>query len=432
MGTLVGRDAIASSAASDVRVGKALKNSTELIWHGKHPSTDLALLSPFPGAPSQRAASLDLTDDAILIDGDNREVLSALLQDPAAASRFARGVKLCYLDPPYNTGDTFSTYRDSTPTHIWLEELRHLLIQVRALLTPDGSVWLHLDDNEQHRGRLILDEVFGADAFVATVVWQKRTSRDNRRAFSSSHDYIHVYAPLGPKAWRSVRNGLPNEGAFSNPDKDPRGPWRSVPMTAQAGHATAAQFYTVTTPTGMRHDPPPGRCWTYSEARLAELAADGRIYWPRNGDGRPRLKRFVFEVKALSPSTLWTSDFAGDTTQAKREILREFPGRAVFDTPKPELLMSRIVDIGSDPGDLVLDPFLGSGTTAVVALSSGRRVLGIEQNRELLNEVAVHRIQSVTGVRVQSQGLRTQSASAPAQEDGPSSTSALMRSGRNP
>jgi len=406
MGTLVGRDAIASSAAPDMRTTRAFKNSTELIWHGKHPSTDLALLSPSVESPSQRAASIDLRSDAVLIDGDNCEVLSALLQDPAAASRYAGRVKLCYLDPPYNTGDTFSTYRDSTPTHLWLEELRHLLVQVRALLAPDGSVWLHLDDNEQHRGRLILDEVFGADAFVATVVWQKRTSRDNRRAFSSSHDYIHVYAPLGPKAWRRVRNGLPNEGAFSNPDNDPRGPWRSVPMTAQAGHATAAQFYTLTTPTGMQHDPPPGRCWTYSEHRLAELAADGRVYWPRNGDGRPRLKRFAFEVTALSPSTLWTSDFAGDTTQAKREILREFPGRAVFDTPKPELLLSRIVEIGSDPGDLVLDPFLGSGTTAVVALRSGRRVLGIEQNRELLNDVAVQRIRSATGVHVQSQSLK--------------------------
>jgi len=330
----------------------------------------------------------------VVISGDNTAVLRSIIHTPGSERFYVGKVKIAYLDPPYNTGADFSTYRDSDTMVNWLHGLRELLVHVRALLATDGSVWLHLDDSQQHRGRMLLDEVFGPDSFVSTIVWQKRTSRDSRKAFSPAHDYIHIYAPLGARAWKSVRNGLPNEGGFSNPDHDPRGPWRSVPMTAQAGHATSAQFYTVVAPSGERHEPPPGRCWTYSEARLRELLSEGRVYWPRNGAGRPRLKRYESEVSDLSPSTLWTSDFAGDTGQAKREILRQFPGQAVFDTPKPELLMTRIIDIATNPGDLVLDPYLGSGTTAVVAARSGRRFLGIEQSGQVLDEIALPRIRA--------------------------------------
>lgn len=367
--------------------------TAELTWAGK---TELA---PTLAPTSRARATWDLrgqlvcgeSPDSLLIQGDAGTVLAELLS--ATGEHAAAGkVKLCYIDPPYNTGERFAHYDDRLARGEWLSRLRAHLISARQLLAPDGSLWLHLDDSEQHRARCLLDEVFGEDAFVATIIWQKRTTRESRKAFSSMHDYIHVYAPAGAKAWKHIRNGLPDEGLFANPDNDPRGPWRSIPMTVQAGHATASQFYTVVTPTGVRHDPPSGRCWTYTAERLAELSAAGLVYWPRNGDGKPRLKRFQSEVTGLAPFTIWNADEVGDTGSAKRALMAQFPDTRVFDTPKPLALLERIVSIGSDPGDLVLDFYLGSGTTAVAAQRLGRRWIGIEQNSDTIDHFARPRL----------------------------------------
>jgi adenine-specific DNA-methyltransferase len=329
---------------------------------------------------------------SLLVQGDAGEALARLSADDqhSAAGR----VKLCYLDPPYNTGERFEHYDDRVTHHEWLASLRDHLVAARPLLSPDGSVWLHVDDSQQHRARGVLDEVLGPQAFVASVVWQKRTTRDNRTAFSSMHDYIHVYAPAGPKVWKKVRNGLPDTGAFTNPDRDPRGAWRSVPMNAQAGHATAGQFYTLTTPTGVPHDPPPGRCWTYTAKRLAELDEQGRVYWPRGGDGKPRLKRYEHEATDLAPFTIWPAVEVGDTGTAKKGLLREFPHLRAFDTPKPIELLERIVGIATDPGDLVLDYYLGTATTAVAAQRLGRRWIGVERSRRTVEEFALPRVRA--------------------------------------
>ena len=331
--------------------------------------------------------------DNLLIRGDAQHALGSLLGLDDYRARYAGKVRLCYIDPPFNTGEQFAHYDDSLDRATWLSMLRDRLLQIKDLLASDGSIWVHLDDSEQHRARCILDEVFGCDAFVATIVWQKRTSRDNRKSFSSMHDYIHVYAPAGPVAWKKTRNGLRDEGAFSNPDNDPRGSWRSVPMSAQDGHATGAQYYTVVTPTGARHDPPKGRCWTYSEPRFNELVADGRVYWPRAGAGKPRLKRFEFEAAGLAPFTIWTADDVGDNASAKKALLHAFPDVPAFDTPKPEALLERVVEIGTNPGDLVLDCFLGSGTTAVVANRLGRRWIGIERESGTVASFVVKRLE---------------------------------------
>lgn len=372
-------------------------SSVKLVWAGKNASGSTAVAA----LPSSARASWDLRGqlvcgeraESLLIQGDAGEAMTELFAVSGDHS-VAGSVKLCYIDPPYNTGERFEHYNDRSDRADWLSTLHDHLIAARQLLAPDGSLWLHLDDSEQHRARCVLDEVFGEEAFVATIVWQKRTTRDNRKAFSSMHDYIHVYAPAGPKAWKKVRNGLPDEGAFSNPDDDPRGPWRSVPMNVQAGHATTSQFYTVTTPTGVRHDPPPGRCWTYTAQRLAELDAEGRVYWPRGGDGKPRLKRFQSEVTGLAPFTIWTADEVGDTGSAKRGLLTAFPGLQAFDTPKPLGLLERIVAIATDPGDLVLDYYLGSGTTAVASQRLGRRWIGIEQSDRTVEEFALPRLRA--------------------------------------
>lgn len=322
------------------------------------------------------------TTDNLLITGDAMHVLDSLRVIPDYAEKYLGKFKLCYIDPPFNTGQVFDNYEDNIEHSIWLTMLRDRLQQIKPLLSQDGSVWVHLDDVEVHRCRAVLDEVMGEGSFVAQIVWHKRTTRDNRAAFSISQDYILVYAPAGPQSWKKSRNLLPDTGAFSNPDNDPNGPWRSIPMSAQAGHATASQLWTVTTPTGVRHTPPKGRAWTYTEAKFNELAAAGRIYWPRGGNGKPRLKKYPSPDDGLVPLTFWSAKEVGTTDSAKKEIMALFPDIEAFDTPKPEKLLQRIIHIASDPGDYVLDCFGGSGTTAAVAQKMRRRWVTSELSPE--------------------------------------------------
>ncbi len=386
-----------NSASDPIRLEWAERKSGLLILDNGHAtwtSADDRRLTEIRHLKLARQVG-ELSDN-LLVRGDAQHALRSLLGLDDYRERYAGRVRLCYIDPPFNTGERFAHYHDDLDRGAWLSMLRDRLLQIKRLLASDGSIWLHLNDSEQHRARCLLDEVFGCEAFVATIVWQKRTTRDNRKAFSSMHDYIHVYAPAGPVAWKKTRNGIPDVGAFSNPDSDPRGPWRSVPLTAQDGHATTAQYYTIVTPTGVRHNPPRGRCWTYSEARFKELVKEGRVYWPRGGDGKPRLKRFQSEVTGLAPFTIWTADEVGDNASAKKSLLKAFPGVPSFDTPKPERLLERIIEVGTNPGDLVLDCFLGSGTTAVVANRLGRRWIGIEREPETIASFVIQRLATST------------------------------------
>lgn len=390
--------------ASRPRISPSLRPSLEWVGKDDVPAageTVLEVLTPGDA-------------DQLLLVGDNADALRAVLDGRTDRGPAAGTVKLAYLDPPYNTGKRFGHYDDALHSAHWLTDLRTRLHLVKELLHTDGSIWLHLDDSEQHHGRCLLDEVFGADAFVATVIWQRRTSRDNRTAFSVSHDYIHVYAPAGQKQWKHVRNGFANEGGLSNPDNDPRGPWRSIPLSAQAGHGTPSQFYAITTPAGEVVEPPAGRCWTYTAARFAELDEAGLIYWPRDGAGRPRLKRYAEELTPLAPTTLWTAAEVGDNAVAKKELLEAVGGSTPFDTPKPEALMTRIIEIATDPGDTVLDPYLGSGTTAVAARVLGRPWIGIETVAATVRDVTLPRLahRSATGqVTTISVGAADQAAS---------------------
>lgn len=390
------------------------RGKLELTWTNKH----LRLIDDLDGSydwvdPSDwRVAEVRLLEDVkivgevhaddqrakdnLLIEGDALAALRALTELPEFAKRYVGRVKLAYIDPPFNTGETFSDYEDNIEHSVWLTMMRDRLLQVRRLLRRDGSVWVHLDSSESHRARVVLDEVFGTSAYVGTVVWQKRTSRDNRAAFSSSHDYLLVYSPAG-KAWKEQRNRLPDTGSFSNPDGDPRGPWRSVPMSAQAGRATASQFYTITTPTGVQHDPPAGRAWTYTRPRFEELLADNRIYWPRNGHGKPRLKRFPDESEGLVPFDLWPAAEVGENADAKRELVDLLPSVDPFDTPKPERLLERVLHVATDEGDVVLDCFAGSGTTAAVAHKMGRRWVTVERSSATVAKYTLPRLEKVVG-----------------------------------
>lgn len=316
------------------------------------------------------------TTDNLLINGDSMHALRALAHLPEYAEKYRGKVKLVYLDPPFNTGKLFGSYDDNLPHSIWLTMMRDRFRQIKELLSDDGSVWVHLDDSEVHRARCVMDEVFGADNFVTEVVWQRRTDRDNRSTFSKVTDSILVYAMTTSQQWKKARNLLPRESTanYSNPDNDPRGRWMVGDFTAQADHGTKDQFYTLITPAGKHCDPSPGMCWRYTERRYQELLADNRVWFGKDGNGRPSVKRFLSEVQdGLVPKSMWTADEVGTNNHAKGEIHALFPGVDPFSTPKPERLLQRIIHIGSNPGDIVLDPFGGSGTTAAVAHKMGRR-----------------------------------------------------------
>jgi adenine-specific DNA-methyltransferase len=313
----------------------------------------------------------------LLIQGDNLLALKALV--PFYAGR----VKCIFIDPPYNTQSAFTHYDDKLEHSQWLSMMYPRLVLLRELLSEDGSIWVTVDDNEAHYLKVLMDEVFGRENFVANVFWQKTPTRENRTDVSAMHDHVLVVAKRR-ETWKDVRNMLPASeeqlGRFTNPDDDPRGPWASLPAHAKAeAGRRASQFFTITTPSGRQVDPPPGRCWLYTEERFNEMVADSRIWFGADGTNAPRVKKFLSEVQAgLVPSTFWAYQEVGTNAAAKLELVRLFPGETPFSTPKPEGLISRIVHIATNPGDLVLDSFLGSGTTAAVAHKMGRRYIGIE------------------------------------------------------
>lgn len=218
---------------------------------------------------------------------------------------------------------------------------------------------------------------------MTTIVWEHRTSRENRKAFSSNHEYLLVYAKYA-KGFAKNRNllALSKEvlDRYQNPDNDPRGPWQSVSANVQAGHGTPDQFYALVGPTGKVHVPPKGRCWAFTLERMNQEIADNNIWFGRDGNGVPRIKRFLSDARSgLTPETLWKAEDVGTTSSAKKHLKAILPQQEVFDTPKPEALIQRVLEIASSPGDLVLDAYLGSGTTAAVAHRMRRSYIGIEQ-----------------------------------------------------
>jgi len=327
----------------------------------------------------------------VLAIGDGLDVVEALEE---RTSVFKTGIRLVYIDPPFNTQVKFRQYGDMMDRSMWLSMMRDRLTALRSLLAEDGSVWVHLDDAEVHRARAVMDEVFGEQAFVASVVWQKKTTRDSRAAFSTNHDTILVYAPCGPVAWKKSRNLLVKAKAcLANRDNDPRGPWADAPFTAP-GYRRAQQ-YNVVTPTGHVLRPPRGRSWYATEPTYRDLIADGRIWFPKGGDGSPRLKLFAHQLRGLVPFTVWGPADTGTNDDAKRHLLAMFPESEVFDTPKPESLLERIVHIATNPGELVVDVFGGSGTTAAVAHKMRRRWVVAERSAQTVREFLLPRIERV-------------------------------------
>lgn len=347
-------------------------------------------------------ADLTPTSDNLLIHGESGDVLEALRYEPGLADEYLGKVRCAYLDPPFNTKQVFDNYDDNLEHSVWLTMMRDRMIHIRELLSNDGTVWVHLDDVESHRMRVLLDEVFGAANFIAEVAWRTTYSPENRSIFTQSHDMILIYAKYKP-SFKQARNLLPRsaaqDAAYINPDNDPRGPWKPGDFTAQFNaqeNPRDNQRYTLTTPAGNQFDPPPGACWRYTEPRYRELLADGRLTFGADGNGRPSLKRFLSEVMGgRVPDSWWDYSDVGHSQTAKREIQSLFPGETPFATPKPEKLLERVLQIATNPGDIVLDVFAGSGTTAAVAHKMGRRWVTCELRADTFESFTLPRLTKV-------------------------------------
>lgn len=356
------------------------KQKLELTWIGKEhrPKLEPRILLEEADKSYHAAHRVSKNDifDNLLIHGDNLLALKALEQE------YTGKVKCIFIDPPYNTGSAFEHYDDGVEHSLWLSLMRERVELLRRLLSKDGCLWITIDDNEAHYLKVVCDELFGRANFVASIAWEKDQARHNDAIISSAHDHILLYAK-DLNVWRKSRNLLPREQSnndrYKNPDNDPRGPWlQGACSTAKSG--TDKNRYPVRLPSGRDIVPPPGNYWRFSEATLKQAAAENRVYYGKDGDRLPIIKSYLSEVQdGFVPKTWWTADEVGSNQAAKRDHLRKLlVGIEPFATPKPEGLLQRIIHISSNPGDLVLDSFLGSGTTAAVAHKMGRRWIGVE------------------------------------------------------
>jgi len=356
------------------------KQKLELTWIGKEnrPKLEPRILLEDPEKSyhaTHKVGENDLFDNKLIF-GDNLLALKALEQE------YAGKVKCVFIDPPYNTGSAFEHYDDGLEHSLWLSLIRDRIFIIHTLLCNEGSLWITIDDNECHYLKILCDEVFGRTNFVATCVWEKDKGGRGDADISLSHDNILVYAK-NRKCWASSRNLMPRTETqlkrFRNPDNDPRGPWRQGDDgTAKSG--SEKQRFKVTLPSGRVVRPPKGRYWAFAEASLDLARSEGRAYFGVDGDRLPIIKRYQSEVRdGVAPRTWWSADDVGTNQGAKRDHLRKLlPDIVPFATPKPEGLLERVIHIATNPGDLVLDSFLGSGTSAAVAHKMGRRWIGIE------------------------------------------------------
>lgn len=350
----------------------------ELTWVGKdhRPRLEPRILLEDPERNYHAAARVTDADqfENMLIFGDNLLALKALATDDRVRGK----VKCIFIDPPYNTGSAFEHYDDGMEHSLWLGMMRERLELLRELLSEDGSIWISIDDNEAHYLKVLCDEIFGRQNFVANVIWQKKYAPQNDdKGIASSHDHVFAYA----KAKRQLEiNLLPRtedmDARYSNPDNDPRGPWKAENITSKTkakGHS-----YPIIGPNGSIHLPPPGRQWAPSLDTFKLWESESRIWFGSHGNNRPSVKRFLSEVQGgYVPLSIWLRTDVGDNQEAKREV-RVFNIDNIFETPKPERLMQRIIEIATRPKDLVLDSFAGSGTTGAVAHKMGRRWIMVE------------------------------------------------------
>ncbi len=345
------------------------KQKLELTWIGKD---DELKLEPRILIEDPKKSHGDLKSENMLVHGDNLLALKALEQE------FAGKIKCIYIDPPYNTGSAFPHYDDNLEHSIWLSLIRPRLEILKQLLSADGSIWISIDDQEGHYLKVLCDEVFGRKNYVSSAVWQKIHSvKNDAKHISVNHDYILLYAKnIECLKLNLLERTEEMNDRYKNPDNDPRGPWQSGDLVANE-QRTNGQF-DVVGPTGRTFNVPDGKHWVYAKENLLQMIKEKRIWFGVDGSSFPRKKRFLSEVlQGRKSDTWWTSDEVGHNQEAKREMRSLFVDD-VFGTPKPERLLKRIFEIGSNPNEWILDSFLGSGTSSAVAHKMGRRWIGIE------------------------------------------------------
>lgn len=327
-----------------------------------------------------------LETDNLILKGNNLIALHTL------RGKYAGKIKLIYIDPPYNTGKDSFGYNDRFNHSTWLTFMKNRLEAAKELLSEDGSIWINIDDDESHYLKVLADEIFGRNNFVANIIWQKKYSPQNdAKYFSDMHDHILVFA----KNKENFKvNLLPRteemNKRYKNPDNDPRGPWKSGDFLVKT--YSAEYDYPITTPSGRIVNPPNGRCWRTSKQRFEELVKENRIWFGEDGNNVPSMKRFLSDVKqGITPLTIWSYSEVSHNQDARNEIL----GLDIeFATPKPEKLLQRIIHLGSNENDIVLDFFMGSATTQAVSMKMNRRFIGIEQ-MDYIEGVSVARLKKV-------------------------------------
>jgi len=367
-------------------------NKLELTWYGKDKPIHVEPRLLIENKKLSNTES-DSNTENMLIHGDNLLALKALEKNPDVCGH----VKCIYIDPPYNTGSAFEQYDDNLEHSQWLNLMRPRLLILRNLLAKDGSIWISIDDDEGHYLKILCDEIFGRNNFVSTVIWEKKFSPQNdAKWLSDSHDFILVYAKE-KETWRPnlLKRTAAMDKRYKNSDNDPRGPWTSSDFTARTYSANTD--YPITTPSGRIVTPTKSRSWISSREEFERLVADNRIWFGEKGNNVPRKKTFLSEVKGgIVPMTTWKYDEVGSTQDAKKEVKALNPNNP-FATPKPERLIERVLTLGSNDGDLVLDSFLGSGTTAAVAQKMGRRWIGVEMGEQAYTHCKVRLDKVISG-----------------------------------
>ena len=358
----------------------------------------------------------DNGSENMIIHGDNLDALKSLLP------QFEGRIKCIYIDPPYNTGNEGWVYNDNVNDpriKAWLgkvvgtegEDLsRHdkwlcmmyprLKLLHRLLHKTEGCILISIDENEYANLKLICDEIFGSSHHIATFIWQKRYSRENREAIGDAHEYVIFYA-TDNQAFKEKRHLVPmseeQAKVYKNPNNDPKGRWRGVPMTAQGYRPN--QMYPITDPKGNIHYPPEGRCWSTVEPEYLKLRDAGRIYFGKNNDSQPSIIRYLSEVEGVVPWTWLPSDEVGHTDSAKKEIFAILGKTNAFDTPKPESLIHHLLNICTDPNDIILDSFAGSGTTAHAVMNlnkdGGNRKFILVEMMDYADSLTAERVKRV-------------------------------------
>lgn len=352
--------------------------------------------------------------DNLIIQGDNLKALKALLPS------YAGKVKCIYIDPPYNTGNEGWAYNDNVNSPMlqewlgnvvdkedltrhdkWLCMMLPRLKLLRELLREDGVIFISIDDIEQHNLRCLLDEVFGTENFIANIMWQKRTSPDSRVVLGAGHEFVICYSknyPLFYETLKKLELSDEQKSQFKNPDNDPLGPWVSSDFTAQGYRPN--QMYEIVTPNGKKYSPPDARCWKNIESVYKKLLKEGRMWFGNDGLGMPRRKTYLNEREGSVPWTWWTNKEAGHNQEARKEIIDILGNSSAFDTPKPSLLIKRILKIATDENSIILDSFAGSGTTAHAILElnkedGGNRKFILVEQEDYANTITAERVRRI-------------------------------------